>query len=214
MLEQLGRYGLIPVIRVTRAEDAVPLCRALLEGGLPVAEITFRSSAAEEAIRLVSRELPEVLLGAGTVLTAEQAEAAMAAGATFLVTPGLNPKVVEHALSRGYPILPGCLTPSEIEQALSFGLDTVKFFPAEAGGGIRMLKALSGPYRAVKFVPTGGIGENNLQDYLRLPCVLACGGSFMVPEEAIQAQDWDKITALTRRAVKLIRGLLPRQAEG
>lgn len=205
MLTQLGKHGLVPVIRVTRAADAVPLCAALMEGGLPVAEITFRSPAAKEAIRLVHRELPGVLLGAGTVLTIQQAEDAMQAGAGYLVSPGLNPKVLSYAVGKGYPMLPGCMTPSEIEQALDLSIRQVKFFPAEAAGGVSMLKALSGPYREVRFVPTGGIHEQNLADYLRLPNVLACGGSFMVPEAAINSGDWAAVTLLTQRAVALVK---------
>ena len=168
MLDQLALAGLIPVIKVERAEDAVPLCRALSKGGLPVAEITFRTAAAEEAIRLVHQELPEVLLGAGTVLTPEQADKAAAAGAGYIVSPGLNPRVVRHCLEKGYPILPGCSSPSDIELALELGLTAVKFFPAEALGGINMIKALLGPYGGLKLVPTGGINTQNLHDYLSI----------------------------------------------
>lgn len=207
MLDQLALAGLIPVIKVERAEDAVPLCRALSKGGLPVAEITFRTKAAEEAIRLVHQELPEVLLGAGTVLTPEQADKAAAAGAGYIVSPGLNPRVVRHCLQKGYPILPGCSSPSDIELALELGLTAVKFFPAEALGGINMIKALLGPFGGLKLVPTGGINTQNLHDYLSIKNVLACGGSWMVPDDAVKSGDWARVERLTAEAVTLMLGL-------
>ncbi|HPY95336.1 MAG TPA: bifunctional 4-hydroxy-2-oxoglutarate aldolase/2-dehydro-3-deoxy-phosphogluconate aldolase, partial [Clostridia bacterium] len=206
MLDQLALAGLVPVIKVERAEDAAPLCEALLRGGLPVAEITLRTPAALEAIKLVRERLPEILLGAGTVLSIEQADAAWQAGAGYLVTPGMNPALLRHALERGYPILPGCSGPTDLETALSMGVKTVKFFPAEALGGAGMIKALLGPYHEMRFVPTGGINPKNLMDYLGLPQVLACGGSWMVPEEAIRQGDWDRIEILTRDAVNLVLG--------
>ena len=206
MLKQLSLAGLVPVIKVKNAEDAVPLCRALKNGGLPVAEITFRTDAAEEAIRLVHEALPEVLLGAGTVLTCEQADRAWNAGAGYIVAPGLNPTVVKHCTEKGYPVLPGCANPSDIELALSLGLTTVKFFPSEALGGLKMIKAMSAPYGNVRFVPTGGITEKNLPEYLAFPKIAACGGSWMVPEDAIAAKDWDKIEKLAREAVQVMLG--------
>lgn len=206
MLDKLSLAGLVPVIKVDQAQDAVPLCKALAEGGLPVAEITFRTAAAEEAIRLVHEALPEVLLGAGTVLSTEQADRAMTAGAGYIVSPGFNPTVVQHCLDKGYPVLPGVSSPSEIEQALSLGVKTVKFFPAEALGGVGMIKALAAPYGELRFVPTGGINEGNLVDYLALPQVVACGGSWMVPSAAIKQGDWARITELTRKAVQLMLG--------
>ncbi len=206
MLKQLSLAGLVPVIKVKNAEDAVPLCRALINGGLPVAEITFRTDAAEEAIRLVHEALPEVLLGAGTVLTCEQADRAWNAGAGYIVAPGLNPVVVKHCTEKGYPVLPGCANPSDIELALSLGLTTVKFFPSEALGGLKMIKAMSAPYGNVRFVPTGGITEKNLPEYLAFPKIAACGGSWMVPEDAIASKDWDKIEKLAREAVQVMLG--------
>jgi len=206
ILEKVSLAGLVPVIKVEDAADAVPLCRALSEGGLPVAEITFRTAAAEEAIRRVKNELPDVMLGAGTVLTIEQVDKAVNAGAAYIVSPGLNPKVVEYCVSRNIPILPGCANPSDIEAALSFGLTTVKFFPAEAAGGIKFIKAISAPYGSMRFVPTGGIGENNLREYITFPKISAVGGSWMVPADAIKAKDWARITTLTRSAVKLMLG--------
>ena len=202
MLDTLKLAGLVPVIKVNRAEDAVPLCRALAEGGLPVAEITFRTDAAEEAIRRVHDELPEVILGAGTVLTTEQVDRAVAAGASYIVSPGINPQVVRHCQEKGVPVLPGCANPTDIETALSLGLETVKFFPAEALGGLKMIKALAGPYPNVRFVPTGGVNEKNLVEYLSFPKIAACGGSWMAPDDAIAAQDWPRICALASAAVK------------
>lgn len=206
IFKQLSLAGLVPVIKVKNAADAVPLCKALKNGGLPVAEITFRTDAAEEAIQLVHKALPEVLLGAGTVLTPEQADRAWAAGASYIVSPGLNPAVVSHCLAKEYPILPGCANPSDIENALGFGLQTVKFFPAEALGGLKMIKAMSAPYGDVQFVPTGGINEKNLPEYMTFPKITACGGSWMVPEDAIATKDWDRIEKLTRNAVNTMLG--------
>jgi len=206
MLERLSLAGIVPVIKVDDAADAVPLCSALAEGGLPVAEITFRTAAAPEAIARVSRELPRVLLGAGTVLTCEQADRAIAAGAGYIVSPGINPAVVRHCQKAGVPILPGCANPSDIETALSLGLKTVKFFPAEAIGGLPLIKALAAPYVDVTFVPTGGVSEKNLLDYLAFPKVTACGGSWMVPEAAVKAKDWASVRSLTASAVKLMLG--------
>ncbi|NLV59721.1 MAG: bifunctional 4-hydroxy-2-oxoglutarate aldolase/2-dehydro-3-deoxy-phosphogluconate aldolase [Clostridiales bacterium] len=207
MIKKLSLAGLIPVIKVEDAADAVPLCKALAQGGLPVAEITFRSEAAEESIRRVHQELPHVMLGAGTVLTTEQVDHAVAAGAAYIVSPGLNPAVVRHCQEKGIPIVPGCANPSDIEAALSLGLTTVKFFPAEALGGLAMIKALSAPYGNVTFLPTGGVNEKNLCDYLGFGKVIACGGSWMVPQEAVKAKDWNRIEDLTRGAVALMLGL-------
>ncbi len=207
MLERLSLAGLVPVIKVKNAADAVPLCRALKNGGLPVAEITFRTDAAEEAIRLVHEALPDVLLGAGTVLTIDQADRAWNAGAGYIVSPGLNPAVVKHCIDKGYPVLPGCANPSDIEAALSLGLKTVKFFPAEALGGLKLIKAMSAPYGDVKFVPTGGINEKNLLEYLAFPKIAACGGSWMVPDDAIADKDWGRIETLARDAVRVMLGL-------
>ena len=207
MIEKLSLAGIVPVIKVEDAADAVPLCKALSDGGLPVAEITFRSAAAEEAIRHVHQELPEVILGAGTVLTTEQVDRATAAGATYIVSPGLNPDVVKHCQKVGVPVVPGCANPSDIEIALSLGLNTVKFFPAEALGGLNLIKAMSAPYGNVRFLPTGGINEENLLEYLSFNKIVACGGSWMVDQKAIAAKDWKRIETLTRNAVTLMLGL-------
>ena len=206
ILEKLSLIGIVPVIAIDDAADAVPLCKALSEGGLPCAEITFRTAAAAEAIQNVSRELPDVLVGAGTVLTCEQVDRAVAAGAKFIVSPGLNPEVVRHCQEVGIPVTPGTSNPSDIETALSLGLKTVQFFPAEAAGGLKYIKSIAAPYVDVTFMPTGGVNEKNLLDYLSFGKILCCGGSWMVPKDAVKAKDWDKIRELTASAVKLMLG--------
>ena len=207
MLEKLSCAGIVPVIKVEDAADAVPLCKALSDGGLPVAEITFRSDAAEEAIRRVHEELPEVILGAGTVLTKEQVDRAVNAGATYIVSPGLNPEIVKYCQEKNVPIVPGTANPSDIEVALGLGLKTVKFFPAEPLGGLKLIKAMAAPYGAVTFLPTGGVTEQNLNEYLAFNKVIACGGSWMVPADAVANKDWKKIEDLTRSAVNKMLGL-------
>ncbi|MBN1778201.1 MAG: bifunctional 4-hydroxy-2-oxoglutarate aldolase/2-dehydro-3-deoxy-phosphogluconate aldolase [Clostridiales bacterium] len=206
MVTKLSLAGMIPVIKVTDADDAVPLCRALKNGGLPVAEITFRTEAAEESIQRVHKELPDVMLGAGTVLTTGQVDRAVAAGAAYIVSPGINPEVVRHCQKTGVAIVPGCSNATDIEVALSLGLKTVKFFPAEAVGGLKVIKALSGPYVDVTFIPTGGVDESNLLDYLNFSKVIACGGSWMVDQKAIAAKDWAKIEEITSGAVTRMLG--------
>ena len=206
MMKQLYSIGLIPVIKIENPDDAVPLAKALIDGGLPAAEITFRTSCAAEAIKNITEAYPDMLVGAGTVLTTEQVDAAIAAGSKFLVSPGLNPKVTAYALSKGIPMLPGCSNPSDIEAALELGLKTVKFFPAEAAGGLKMLKAMAAPYGQLTFMPTGGINADNLLDYLKFNKIIACGGSFMVKDELVKEKKWDEITALTRDAVKKMLG--------
>ena len=205
-LEKLSLAGLVPVIAINDAEDAVPLCKALAEGGLPVAEITFRTAAAEESIRRVHEALPDVLLCAGTVLTTDQVDRAVNAGAAAIVSPGLNPDVVKYCLSKNIPVCPGTSNPSDIEVALSLGLKAVKVFPAEAIGGLKLIKSMAAPYVDMKFMPTGGINENNMLDYLAFGKILCCGGSWMVPGDAVAAKDWGRITALTRSAVDKMLG--------
>ena len=207
MMKELYSIGLIPVIKIENADDAVPLAKALIDGGLPAAEITFRTPCAAEAIKRITDAYPDMLVGAGTVLTTEQVDAAIAAGSKFLVSPGLNPKVTAYALSKGVPMLPGCSNPSDVEAALELGLSTVKFFPAEAAGGLKMLKAMSAPYGQLTFMPTGGINAENLLDYLKFNKIVACGGSFMVADQLVKDKKWDEITALTRDAVKKMLGL-------
>lgn len=206
VIKQLGKYGLVPVIKIDNVDDAVPLGKALCDGGLPVAEVTFRTAAAEEAIRRMSKELPEMLVGAGTVLTTEQVDKAVGAGAKFIVSPGLNPKVVKYSVDKGIPITPGTANPSDVEQAIELGLDVVKFFPAEAAGGIAMIKAMAAPYVNMKFIPTGGISAKNLNDYLSYDRIVACGGSFMVKDDLIRSGNFEEITRLTKEAVHTMLG--------
>jgi 2-dehydro-3-deoxyphosphogluconate aldolase/(4S)-4-hydroxy-2-oxoglutarate aldolase len=201
VLEELGNIGIVPVIKIDDAANAVPLAKALIAGGIPCAEITFRTSAAEESIRRINEEVPEILLGAGTVLSIAQVDRAVAAGAKFIVSPGLNPRVVAHCLEKGIPITPGCSNCSDIELALESGLEVVKFFPAEQAGGLDYIKALAGPYSKLKFIPTGGINTGNLAEYLGYEKILACGGSWMVDADLINAGKFDTITALCREAV-------------
>lgn len=206
VLKKISNLGIIPVIKIEDAKDAVPLAQALVSGGLPVAEITFRTAAAEEAIRNVTSALPDILAGAGTVLSIEQVKRAVGAGAKFIVSPGFNPSVVEYCVKENIPITPGCSNPSDIEMALGFGLDVVKFFPAEASGGLKTLKAISAPYGMIQFIPTGGISTDNLNDYLAFNKILACGGSWMVKDDLIKKGNFDEITRLTREAVNLMLG--------
>lgn len=206
IISQFQKLGIIPVVKIDNAKDAVPLAKALCEGGLPVAEVTFRTDAAEEAIRLISEAYPEMLVGAGTVLTTEQVDRAVAAGAKFIVSPGLNPKVVKHCQEKNVPITPGTSSPTDIEMALELGLDVVKFFPAEASGGLAKIKAMAAPYTKVKFMPTGGINAKNLQSYLDFPKIVACGGSWMVSGELINSGNFDEIKRLTREAVNTMLG--------
>lgn len=205
LFTQLRNIGIVPVIKLDSPKDALPLGRALVEGGLLAAEITFRTQAATESIAALRKEFPSLLTGAGTVLTIAQAEAAIAAGASFLVTPGFNPRIVDFCLEKGIPIIPGVNSPSQIEQGLERGLSLLKFFPAEASGGVKMLKALHGPYADVSFVPTGGIDASNVESYLQLSYVAAIGGTWMVKEDLIASGHYDKIAALCREAVELVQ---------
>jgi 2-dehydro-3-deoxyphosphogluconate aldolase / (4S)-4-hydroxy-2-oxoglutarate aldolase len=206
VLDRLGELKLIPVVKIENAADAVPLGEALLEGGLPVAEITFRTDAAEEAIASLSANLPELLVGAGTVLKIIQVQRAIDAGAKFIVAPGFNPRTVSYCVENGYPITPGVNSPTQIEAALEYDLEVVKFFPAEASGGLAMLKAMSAPYSGVRFIPTGGISAANVREYLAHPSILACGGSWMVKPALIKAGSFAEITKLCREAVAIARG--------
>jgi 2-dehydro-3-deoxyphosphogluconate aldolase / (4S)-4-hydroxy-2-oxoglutarate aldolase len=200
----MQQLGLVPVCEVPDAATAVRLAGALLDAGLPCAEITFRTAAAEEAIRRISAECADVLVGAGTVRSVEQVDRAIDAGARFVVTPGFNSPVVEHCLARGVPVLPGICTPTELEMALARGISIVKFFPAEASGGTKYLKAIRAPYPDVRFVPTGGIDPDNLADYLGVPGVVACGGSWMVKKDLLAAGDFQAVRRLTVEAVALV----------
>lgn len=209
VFETFEKIGIIPVVVLEEAKDAQPLAKALMEGGLPCAEVTFRTEAAEEAIRIMSKEYPEMCVGAGTVLTIEQVDRAVNAGAKFIVSPGLNPKVVDYCVEKGIPCAPGTANPSDIELALERGLKVVKFFPAEPLGGLKMIKAMAAPYVGVRFMPTGGINASNVRDYLAYDRIIACGGSWMVSSDLVKKGEFDTITKLAREAadiVKEIRG--------
>lgn len=201
--EQFHEYGVVPVVVLEDAKDAIPLADALTEGGLPCAEVTFRTEAAEESIRLMSEKYPEMLVGAGTVLTVEQVDRAVGAGAKFIVSPGFDPEIVDYCLEKKIPVFPGCITPSEVAQAVKRGLKVVKFFPAEQAGGVAMIKAMAAPYTMVKFMPTGGISAKNLKDYLSFNKILCCGGSWMVKGGLVKNGEFDKIRELTKEAVEL-----------
>jgi len=206
VLEQISKIGIVPVVKIDRAEDALPLAKALCAGGLPCAEVTFRTDAAAEAIKIMTDNFPNMCVGAGTVLNASQVDAAVEAGAKFIVSPGLNPNTVKYCQQKGVPVTPGTSSPSDIEIAIELGLDVVKFFPAEQSGGLAKIKAMAAPYVNMKFMPTGGINAKNLTAYLDFPKIIACGGSWMVPGDLINAGEWDKIEQLTREAVQTMLG--------
>ncbi|NCC06601.1 MAG: bifunctional 4-hydroxy-2-oxoglutarate aldolase/2-dehydro-3-deoxy-phosphogluconate aldolase [Clostridia bacterium] len=206
VLQKIYEIGIIPVIAINDADKAVPLAKALVAGGLPAAEVTFRTEAAEEAIKRIVAEVPEMLVGAGTVLTKDQVDRAQAAGSKFMVSPGFNPEITKYALSKGINFMPGTATPGEMEQAMSMGLDAVKFFPAEQNGGVAKLKAVAGPYKNLRWMPTGGVNAKNLMDYLSFDKIIACGGTWMVKADLIEAGNWDEITRLTKEAVTNMLG--------
>ena len=201
--EQFYDYAVVPVVVLDDAEDAAPLAEALVKGGIPSAEVTFRTEAAEESIRIMSEKYPEMLVGAGTVLTTEQVDRAVAAGAKFIVSPGFDPEIVDYCMEKNIPVFPGCVSPSEVAQAVKRGLKVVKFFPAEQAGGLAMLKAMAAPYTMLKFMPTGGINTKNLKEYLGFSKILCCGGSWMVKGDMIKNKEFDKITEMTREATDL-----------
>ena len=209
VLMKIGQMGIVPVVVLNDVKNAVPLAQSLINGGLPCAEVTFRTEAAQQSIAEISKNFPQMFVGAGTVLTTEQVDRAVDAGAKFIVSPGFNPKVVEYCIKKGYPITPGIMTPTELEMALGFGLDVVKFFPAENAGGLKMIKAMAAPYTKMKFMPTGGINPQNVREYLQCDKILACGGSWMVKGDLINSGNFAEIEKLTKEAsqiVKEIRG--------
>ena len=206
MNTKISAIGVVPVIKLNNPErDAAPLAKALCEGGVPVAEVTFRAAGADTAIRLMKEACPDMLVGAGTILTPEQADEAIEAGSKFIVSPGLNPRVVKHCIERGIPVLPGCATPSEVEQALELGLKAVKFFPAEQSGGLAKIKAMAAPFPMFKVMPTGGISLKNLATYAANPVICACGGSYMVTADLIETGKWDEITELCKKSVEIVK---------
>jgi len=206
ILEEIGNYGIIPMVKIEDAKDAVPLGKALINGGLPVAEITFRTDEAKQAIKNITEELPDVLVGAGTVLNLENAKAAVDGGAKFIVTPGFDEKVVQYCLDNNIPVMPGCGSATDLQRALSFGLEVVKFFPAKDLGGVSTLKAMSGPFGMMRFIPTGGVNADNLNEYLSFEKVLACGGSWLVKSDLIREGKFDEITNLARQATDTMLG--------
>lgn len=201
--ERFEQTGVVPVVVLEEAKDALPLAKALIEGGLPCAEVTFRTEAAAESIRVMKKAYPGMLVGAGTVLTTKQVDEAVEAGAEFIVSPGFDPEIVDYCLEKKIPVFPGCITPSEVAQAVKRGLKVVKFFPAEAAGGLAMIKAMAAPYRMVRFMPTGGINKKNLEEYLSCDKIICCGGSWMVKGDMIRNGAFDKIRELTREAKEL-----------
>ena len=205
VLEKIQEIGIVPVVVLDDAKDAKPLAQALCDGGLPCAEVTFRTEAAEECIRIMAEEFPDMLVGAGTVLTTEQVDRAVAAGAKFIVSPGLNPRIVKYCVDKGILITPGCSNASDIEQALEYGLEVVKFFPAEPAGGLNMIKALAAPYVGLKFMPTGGISPKNVREYLAYNRVIAGGGSWMGKNDLVKAGDFAAITELAKECVQIVK---------
>lgn len=203
--ETIQNMGVVPVVVLEDTKDAAPLAKALTEGGLPCAEVTFRTEAAEESIRIMAEQFPQMLVGAGTVLTTDQVDRAVAAGAKFIVSPGFDPEIVDYCLEKKIPVFPGCITPSEVTQAVKRGLEVVKFFPAEQFGGVATIKALAAPFTGVKFMPTGGVNAKNLESYLSFPRIIACGGSWMVSGALVKEGKFDEITELTREAVSLVK---------
>ena len=205
-MQKIFDLKLVPLVVLDDATDAVPMAKALVEGGIPVAEVTFRTDAAADVIRAMAEQVPEILVGAGTVHTVAQAQTAVKAGAKFIVTPGFQPDVVRWCVEHQVDIVPGTAVPSDIEQAISFGLSVCKFFPAEAYGGVKTLKALKGPYADIRFMPTGGVSLDNMNNYLALSNVAAVGGSFMTPSAAVKAKDWAKVTEACRTALTKVQG--------
>ena len=207
ILNRIGELGSVPVIKIEDAAKAQPLAEAMCAGGLPLAEITFRTANAEESIRSIAKNVPDMLVGAGTVITTEQVDRAIDAGARFIVSPGFNEKIVQYCQKRNIPITPGCSSPSDIERAIENGLEVVKFFPAEAAGGLKFIKAIAAPYGKMKFIPTGGISVKNLNEYLAFDKILACGGSWLAPADMVAAGDFEGIANIVREAVALVLGL-------
>ena len=202
--ETIRKLGIVPVVVLHDAKDAAPLAEALCEGGLPCAEVTFRTDAAAESIAIMTAKYPGMLVGAGTVLTIDQVDRAVNAGAKFIVSPGFDPEIVDYCLAKNIPVFPGCITPSEVAQAVKRGLKVVKFFPAESFGGMATIKAIAAPYTGLKFMPTGGINAKNLENYLSCEEIIACGGSWMVKSDLIRDGKFDEIRRLTQEAVAFV----------
>lgn len=204
IFDKISEYGIVPLVTLDSADDAVPLARALVKGGIPIAEVTFRTEAGGESIKRMAKEVPEIMVGAGTVHDIDHAKETVDNGGKFIITPGFNRKVVDWCVKNSVPVCPGTVVPSDLEEALDCGLKVVKFFPAEVYGGIATLKALAGPFAQLKFVPTGGVGPHNLKEYLDLPNVAAVGGSFVPPAKLVKAKDWNGVAAECRRIMNLV----------
>ena len=207
MEKQLEEFGVVPVVVLEDVKDALPLADALVKGGLPCAEVTFRTEAAKESIRRMTEQYPDMLVGAGTVLTVEPVKQAVDAEAKFIVSPGFDPEIVEYCLEKNIPVFPGCITPSEVAQAVKRGLQVVKFFPAEQFGGVSTIKALAAPYTTIKFMPTGGVNAKNLKDYLDCSKIVCCGGSWMVKGSLIKEGKFEEIFEMTKEAVGLVKSI-------
>lgn len=206
MNSKISSIGVVPVIKLNNPErDAAPLAKALCEGGVPVAEVTFRAEGADKAIKIMREECPDMLVGAGTVLTTEQVDKAISAGTQFIVTPGFDPEIVAYCVEKNMPIYPGCTTPTDYHAALKFGLEVLKFFPAEQSGGLAKIKAMSAPFPMFKVMPTGGISLKNLKEYISAPQIAACGGSYMVTADLIDSGNWEEITRLCRESVEIVK---------
>lgn len=203
--EQFEQFGVVPVVALEDAKDAGPLAEALVKGGLPCAEVTFRTAAAEQSIKTMTDLYPNMLVGAGTVLSTDQVDRATGAGAKFIVSPGFDPEIVDYCIQKEIPVFPGCITPSEVAQAIKRGLKVIKFFPAAQFGGVDTIKALAAPYTSIKFMPTGGINAKNLKDYLSCDKILCCGGSWMVKADLVNDKEFDKICELTKEAAELVK---------
>ena len=207
MTQKIAESLIVPVVVLEDAKDAKPLAKALVNGGLPCAEVTFRTAAAAESIKIMTTEYPDMLVGAGTVLTTAQVDLAVESGAKFIVSPGFDPEIVDYCLSKDIPVFPGCVTPSEVAQAVKRGLKVVKFFPAGQFGGVATIKALAAPYVGLKFMPTGDVNAKNLEEYLNCSSIIACGGSWMVKGDMIKAGEFDKIETMTKEAVTLAKSI-------
>lgn len=205
MAERFQKLGVVPVVVLENEKDAVPLAEALVQGGLPCAEVTFRTEAAAKSIQLMAEAYPDMLVGAGTVLTTEQVDLAVQSGAKFIVSPGFDPEVVDYCLKKEIPVFPGCITPSEVAQAVKRGLEVVKFFPAEPAGGLKYIRAIAAPYTMMKFMPTGGINPQNVREYLAYDRIAACGGSWMVKNMMIENNEFDRIEELVKEAVEIVK---------
>ena len=205
ILEQIAQTGIVPVVKLNDPQKAIPLCNALLAGGINVAEVTFRTSCAAQVIKTISSTLPEMIVGAGTIINVEQAKTAIECGAKFIVSPGFSKDIVTYCQSQNVPVIPGCITPTEIMQAIECGLEVVKFFPAKEFGGLSTMKSLSAPFGQIKFMPTGGVSLDNLKDFISAKFIVACGGTYMVKEDLINSENYEEITKLSKQSTDIIK---------